>query len=135
MCDRIGIIVSGKLVALGSSQVLKQTYGKHYRLVLQVDEEMRQAISSGSESALLNERVHHFVTTLIEPSALLESKTGGGSILHTYVYQVPMQESTIQMGQIFKTLEENRHRLNIVDYSLSQPTLEQVFLSLSKIYK
>jgi hypothetical protein len=52
-------------------------------------------------------------------SAVLMSENGG-----LLTYQVPRRE--MKMGVAFTELENNKARLNIEDYSVAQPTLEQV---------
>ena len=37
-----------------------------------------------------------------------------------------------KLSHIFRTIEEARDRLSIVDYTISQTSLEQVFLSFAK---
>jgi ATP-binding cassette subfamily A (ABC1) protein 3 len=48
-------------------------------------------------------------------------------------YDVPSAD--IRLGALFHMLEKNRRDVDIVDYSVSQTTLEQVFISLSKHQK
>ena len=49
----------------------------------------------------------------------------------TLAYEIP-QEST-QLSQVFTALEEKRVEFGITDYSVSQTTLEQVFLRFAQI--
>jgi hypothetical protein len=53
------------------------------------------------------------------PSAVLMSENGG-----LITYQIPREE--MKMGLAFTELENNKTRLCIEDYSVAQPTLEQV---------
>lgn len=46
-------------------------------------------------------------------------------------YELPRGKE-ISWSQLFDTLERMSHQLNIADYSLSQTTLEQIFLQFSK---
>lgn len=47
-----------------------------------------------------------------------------------YSCQVPQSECSI--GRLFKTLIENQKRLEIEDFSVSQTTLEDVFLFFAR---
>ena len=38
----------------------------------------------------------------------------------------------LDLAEIFRTMEENKDRLDIFDYSVSQCTLEQIFLQFAK---
>ena len=44
----------------------------------------------------------------------------------TVIYQIPFQG--VSWSQWFRQLEEKKQRLNIIDYSVSQTTLQQVFV-------
>ena len=44
----------------------------------------------------------------------------------TVIYHVPFEG--VSWSQLFWQWEENKQRLNIIDYSVSQTTLEQVFV-------
>ena len=43
---------------------------------------------------------------------------------------VPIEQGTL--GQVFDVIESNRVALGIVDYTISQPSLEQVFLQFAR---
>eukprot|EP01090_Pellita_catalonica_P003861 TRINITY_DN13553_c0_g1_i1.p1 TRINITY_DN13553_c0_g1~~TRINITY_DN13553_c0_g1_i1.p1 ORF type:complete len:131 (+),score=18.01 TRINITY_DN13553_c0_g1_i1:22-393(+) len=47
-----------------------------------------------------------------------------------YHYEVPQDEVTL--SQLFGQIQDNKLDLQIEDYSVSQPTLEQIFLSQTK---
>jgi hypothetical protein len=61
-----------------------------------------------------------FVTRMF-PTASLISENGG-----LFTYRIPKNEA--KMGLAFGELEVNKEALQIEDYSLAQPTLEQVFI-------
>lgn len=46
LCDRIGIIVGGKMECIGSSKELKSRYGMSYRLTIQAPTESRDQMIS-----------------------------------------------------------------------------------------
>lgn len=45
-------------------------------------------------------------------------------------FYIPL--SSIKWSQIFGLMERNRHELNVEDYSISQTTLEEIFLDFAK---
>jgi hypothetical protein len=109
LCKRIGIMVHGQLRALGTKQHLKNKFGSGFELVVKliVKDFERQMDELGK-----------FVVGMF-PSAAMISENGG-----LVTYQIPLQE--MKMGLAFTKLEENKEKLCIEDYSVAQPTLEQV---------
>jgi len=63
------------------------------------------------------------------PNALLLEQHGS-----KYHYELSTEDShdTHQLATIFSVLQEHKEDLRIEDYSVSQPTLEQIFLKLTK---
>lgn len=49
------------------------------------------------------------------------------------VYHIP--QTTLKWSQMIGIMEDNKEALKIQDYSLGQPSLEQVFLSFTKYNK
>ncbi|MBZ3879737.1 ATP-binding cassette sub-family A member 9, partial [Sciurus carolinensis] len=98
VCDRVAIMVSGRLKCIGSIQHLKSKFGKDYLL------EMKVKTPENVEA------LHAEILRLFPQAARQES-------IQTHMYFDPSA-----VKQSFR-LEE---------YSLSQSTLEQVFLELSK---
>lgn len=69
------------------------------------------------------EAVHQFMS-LKFPNSRLEEEH-----LTRVKYSIPVKDFTL--SQVFGTLENEKDRLGLEDYSVSQSTLEQVFLSLA----
>ncbi|KAM6174538.1 ATP-binding cassette sub-family A member 6 [Erethizon dorsatum] len=113
LCDRVAIMVSGRLRCVGSIQHLKRKFGKDYILELKVKEP--------SEVPLV-----HTEILKIFPQAAQQERYS--SLL---TYKLPVRD-VYPLSQAFHKLEEVKHSFNLEDYSLSQCTLEKVFLELSK---
>ncbi|XP_066442093.1 ATP-binding cassette sub-family A member 9-like [Eleutherodactylus coqui] len=111
VCDRVAIMVSGKLRCIGSIQQLKSKFGKGYLLEIKVKDSQNV------------DEIHQAVTRLF-PDAARQDRF---SVL--LVYKIPMA-NVKSLSQAFLHLEEAKHLYNIEEYSFSQPTLEQVFLEL-----
>ena len=62
----------------------------------------------------------------ILPGAVMEETHGG------YFRMKVQSNRQLDLAEIFRTMEENRDRLDIFDYSVSQCTLEQIFLQFAK---
>ncbi|XP_068120401.1 ABC-type organic anion transporter ABCA8-like isoform X2 [Hyperolius riggenbachi] len=113
VCDRVAIMVSGKLRCIGSIQQLKSKFGKGYLLEMKV------------KDSLQADELHHVVTKMF-PQAARQDRFS--SLL---VYKIPMGDVR-SLSQAFLQLEEAKRTYNIEEYSFSQSTLEQVFLELVK---
>lgn len=106
LCSRVGIMVNGEFRCLGSPQQLKSTYGKGYRLKVRV--------SSHPEA------VREYVRQNFVDSVLKEDNYS------TLVYQLPT--AGMELSKAFELMEKARETLDIQDYSLSQTTLDDVFI-------
>lgn len=111
LCRRIGIMVLGQLRAIGTKQHLKTKLGSGYELVAKL-----KTVDHRAAFATLDNFVHS-----IFPAAKFLSDNGG-----LITFQIP--KDTMNMGLIFSALEEHKERLCIENYSVAQPTLEQVFI-------
>ncbi|XP_042822594.1 ATP-binding cassette sub-family A member 6 [Panthera tigris] len=113
ICDRVAIMVSGRLRCIGSIQHLKNKLGKDYVLELKVKESsqvtwVQAEILKLFPQAAQQERCSSFLA-----------------------YKIPLAD-VYPLSQTFHKLEAVKHKFNLEEYSLSQCTLEKVFLELSK---
>ncbi|KAM8773979.1 ABC-type organic anion transporter ABCA8-like [Rhynchonycteris naso] len=113
VCDRVAIMVSGKLRCIGSIQQLKSKFGKDYLLEMKV-KTPRQV-----------EPLHTEILRLFPQAARQERYS------YLMVYKLPV-EDVRPLAQAFFKLERVKQSFDLEEYSLSQSTLEQVFLELSK---
>ncbi len=109
LCRRIGIMVQGQVRALGSKLHLKNKYGSGFELTVKL-----QAIDFEKEIDELGK----FVTSLF-PSAFVLAQNGG-----LVTYQIPKEE--MKMSVAFEQLHAKREALCIEEFTVAQPTLEQV---------
>jgi len=114
LCTRLAIMVNGQLKCIGSLQELKSRYGQGYNVIIKsLDNTADKSILSGFM------RMHF-------SDAKLEEEHQG--MLN---YTIP-KTATVTWSKIFSLLENNKESANIADYSVSQTTLEQVFLSFAR---
>ncbi|XP_031243982.1 ATP-binding cassette sub-family A member 3-like isoform X2 [Mastomys coucha] len=111
LCTRLSIMVHGKLTCLGSPQYLKNKFGNIYILKIKVKSE-----------ETLNE-FKNFITLTFPGSELKQENQG---ILN---YYIPSKDNS--WGKMFGILEKAKEQFNLEDYSISQITLDQVFLSFA----
>ena len=113
VCDHIGIMVNGALQCMGTSQHLKSRFGVGYSLELQTEED--------SEAI---DRVKRFVLEMVSQPVLEESFAGKSR------WSLP--RGRFNLPTLFRELVNSRERLRLRDFSLSQATLEGVFISFAK---
>ncbi|KAK7833304.1 hypothetical protein U0070_017303, partial [Myodes glareolus] len=111
LCTRLSIMVKGKLTCLGSPQYLKNKFGNIYILKAKVK----------SVETLKDFKI--FITLTFPGSKLKQENQG---ILH---YYIPSKDNS--WGKLFGILEKAKEQFNLEDYSISQITLEQVFLAFA----
>ncbi|XP_048344338.1 cholesterol transporter ABCA5 isoform X1 [Sphaerodactylus townsendi] len=116
ICDRVAILVSGKLRCIGTVQHLKSKFGKGYYLEIK----LKEVPDTKLKERLQREILHIF------PNA--NHQESFASIL---AYKVP-KEDVHSLALSFSKLEEAKHAFNIEEYSFSQATLEQVFVELAR---
>jgi len=111
LCTRIAIMVNGQLQCLGSPQHLKSKFGDGYTLIAKVIDDniapLREHVEQNFPGSALKDSHHGLVQ-----------------------YHIPRSPS-VSLSALFSTMEEVRGRLSVEDYSISQTTLEQVFISFA----
>lgn len=116
VCDRVAIMVSGRLRCIGTVQHLKSKYGKGYFLEIKLKDWIED---------LEVDRLQREVQCIFPNASRQESFS---TIL---AYKIP-KEDVQSLSQSFSKLEEAKHTFAIEEYSFSQATLEQVFVELTK---
>ncbi|XP_069915557.1 ATP-binding cassette sub-family A member 13 [Oryctolagus cuniculus] len=109
LCTRLAVMVRGSFSCLGSPEHIKDRFGDGYAVKVWLCKEAR-APSPVSDCLNL-----HFPGTQFK-----------GQRLNLLEYQVPRRWGCL--ADLFKVLENNKATLNIEHYSVSQTSLEQVFL-------
>ncbi|UJR08477.1 hypothetical protein I4U23_012744 [Adineta vaga] len=117
VCNRLGIMVSGQLACLGTIQHLKSKFGQGYTI------EIKVRSNFGDPNVAPIENIQRFL--LSQRKLKVEVKETTHS---TGIFQIG--EST--PAELFQLLEENKQQLNVETYTISQTTLEQIFLSFGK---
>ncbi|CAF0704109.1 unnamed protein product [Brachionus calyciflorus] len=124
LCTKLGIMVNGQFQCFGNIQKLKSKYGKGYSLILKC-----RMLPSMNDLLIdqLVKKVETFVQDSI-PNAVLKDRQQ-----QTLFYQIMIEnEGNFSIARIFDLIETNKQALSLETYSLSQTSLEQVFLSFAK---
>ncbi|XP_043312515.1 phospholipid-transporting ATPase ABCA3-like [Cervus canadensis] len=114
LCTKLAIMVKGKFMCLGSPQHLKNKFGNVYILKVKINTDEK-------ENKL--EDFKTFMETTFPGSELKDENQG---IIN---YYVPSKNNS--WGEMFGILEEAKEEFNLEDYSISQITLEEVFLTFA----
>ncbi|XP_037671050.1 ATP-binding cassette sub-family A member 3-like [Choloepus didactylus] len=115
LCTRLAIMVKGKFVCLGSPQHLKNKFGNVYILKIKMK-------TGTDEDKIKNFK--NFVENTFPGSAINQENQG---IIN---YYIPSKDNS--WGKMFGIMEKAKKQYDIEDYSISQITLEQVFLTFAK---
>ena len=113
LCTRLAIMVNGRLKCLGSPQHLKHKFGEGYTLLARVS-------SNTPDTAPLKQ----FIESSFPGSVLKDEHQG---MVHYHI-----RDTSITWAQLFGAIERVKLNFNIEDYSVSQTTLEQVFLNFAR---
>ncbi|KAF7230341.1 phospholipid-transporting ATPase ABCA1 isoform X1 [Nothobranchius furzeri] len=113
LCTRMAIMVNGCFKCLGSIQHLKNRFGDGYTVIVRV---------GGFPPAL--KPVEDFIEQTFQGSVLKEKHH------NTLQYQLPYTPGAL--ANIFSQFTSHQQRLGLEDYSVSQTTLDQVFVNFAK---
>uniref|UniRef100_A0A8D0TN67 ABC transporter domain-containing protein n=1 Tax=Sus scrofa TaxID=9823 RepID=A0A8D0TN67_PIG len=118
ICTRLAIMVQGKFKCLGSPQHLKHKFGNIYNLTAKIK------IDNNEDK---QKEFKDFIATTFPGNILNQDHQG------IIGYYIPSKG--ICWGKVFHIMEEAKALFNLVDYSISQITLEQIFLTFANIDK
>ncbi|OIW35226.1 P-loop containing nucleoside triphosphate hydrolase protein [Coniochaeta ligniaria NRRL 30616] len=126
LATRAAILSRGRLLAVGTTQVLRERYADLYHVHLVL------ASAPGSSEGEM-EGVEEWVRGQFG-DVVFEGQSLGGQVK----FMVPNgaaaagRERGAGMGRVVEVLEEKRGEIGLADYSIGAPTLERVFLSVVK---
>eukprot|EP00211_Chloroparvula_japonica_P005241 CAMPEP_0119123880 /NCGR_PEP_ID=MMETSP1310-20130426/3669_1 /TAXON_ID=464262 /ORGANISM="Genus nov. species nov., Strain RCC2339" /LENGTH=910 /DNA_ID=CAMNT_0007113751 /DNA_START=377 /DNA_END=3109 /DNA_ORIENTATION=+ len=110
LCDRIGIMTLGRMRCLGTSLYLKNRYGSGYLLATQYSEGARDESLAFVQS--------------ICPSATIRDDFPGHMTLS-------FTRGDIALSSLFQSMAQNAKNHGIVDWGLTQTSLEDAFLAVA----
>ena len=128
LCTRVAIMVSGQFQCLGSTQHLKAKFSEGYSLVvkLRVSRVIDES-SAASLEAKTRALTEHIKSTF--PGSELKDQHHGR--IHYHIAPTP----GLRWARLFGTVENSRSRYDIEDYSISQTTLEQIFIGFARMQR
>ncbi|XP_047446367.1 retinal-specific phospholipid-transporting ATPase ABCA4-like isoform X2 [Mugil cephalus] len=116
LCTRLAIMVNGTFKCLGTIQHLKYKFGDGYVVTMKI-----KAAKGGPSPEL--EPVETFMENSF-PGCVQREKH-----YNTLQYEI----ASSSLARIFQLVVANKERLSIEDYSVSQTTLDQVFVNFAKL--
>ncbi|XP_063533945.1 phospholipid-transporting ATPase ABCA3-like [Cydia strobilella] len=122
LCSRLTIMVNGNFQCLGTPQHLKNNFSEGFTLTIKMkmDEESTDSIAGARGIAA----VKCYVETNFTAPKLMEEYQG----LLTYY----LPDRSVAWSKMFGTMERCRQHHDVEDYTISQTTLEQIFLQFTK---
>jgi len=119
LCQRVGIMVGGRFRCLGTTAHLKSKYGDGFQLDSNVH---------GSEA---QQAFQQFVIETWPGSRLIEWHD------QAMKFHIPKSigdsaGARISIGSMFKVMEGVKEKFSIREYSVSETTLDQIFISFAK---
>ncbi|OUM59225.1 hypothetical protein PIROE2DRAFT_47273 [Piromyces sp. E2] len=112
LCDRVGMLVNGELLAIGSPTHLKMKFGNTYTLDIHCP-----------DVTVVDEWIKKDIPKMNEEGVSCEIKSDK-RIKYTF-------KMTDHHSEIFKVMEEYKVKNVVTDYSYSQTSLEDVFLKFA----
>ncbi|XP_034738177.1 phospholipid-transporting ATPase ABCA1 isoform X2 [Etheostoma cragini] len=115
LCTRMAIMVNGRFQCLGSVQHLKNRFGNGYTIILRLADPQFNLDSCP-------------ISTYMKSSfPSIELKERHQSVLQ---YQLPSHACCL--ARVFEVLANNYEEMGVIDFSVSQTTLDQVFVNFAK---
>ena len=112
---RIGIISLGKMKCIGTPLFLIEKFGKYMNITLV------------KEEGAINEDIIHFINNNISDAQF-------ESLSEEIMVRIPKNnfgKEGVSLNSFFENLDQNLNELKIKSYSVSMPTLEDVFLNVA----
>ncbi len=118
LCTRLAIMVNGQFKCLGGTQHLKNKFGEGYTLLAKL---------GGAEDATIDVNTRNLM-------AFIEETFPGSSLkdIHQGYIHYQINSEGLSWAKVFGTMETAKERYTIDDYSVSQTTLDQVFINFAR---
>ncbi|GBP90838.1 ATP-binding cassette sub-family A member 3 [Eumeta japonica] len=116
LCTRLTVMVNGRLNCLGTLQHLKNKFSQGYTVVVKC--------KPGAERDVTVDAVNAYIKANFHDSRLIDTYLG----ICTYY----VSDADVAWWQMFDVMERAKSKFAVDDYSVTQTTLEQVFLQFTK---
>jgi len=127
LCSRIGIMVKGRLVCLGSAAHLKSVHGAGYQFDI--------AFKPGADLKVAAQQIASFVKQRF-PDGVRITDGGNRSSAPAEAFRQRMKfrlpKDVMPISGLFREVEQHREELQLSEYSVSETTLDQIFINFAK---
>ncbi|KAF9424045.1 hypothetical protein HW555_000754 [Spodoptera exigua] len=125
LCSRLTIMVNGRFQCFGTPQHLKNKYSEGFTLIIKMKMEDRDNDTASINSSRSTvDAIKEYVGQNFQNPRIMEEYQG----LLTYY----LPDRSMAWSRMFGVMERAKRDLEIEDYSISQTTLEQIFLQFTK---
>uniref|UniRef100_UPI00358EF626 phospholipid-transporting ATPase ABCA3-like isoform X2 n=1 Tax=Myxine glutinosa TaxID=7769 RepID=UPI00358EF626 len=124
LCTRLAIMVNGRFQCLGSTQQLKNTYGSGYTLLTKLRSAVAVHDLPEDDADAQHARFKAFIKSIFPGSCIKDE--------HQCLLHYHLDSSGVTWAEVFGIMEKAKEDFALEDYSVSQITLEQVFLSFAQ---
>ena len=128
LCTRMAIMVNGRFQCLGSAQYIKAKFGEGYSLIMKLRVRKADQESSAASLEAKTRALMDFVDRTFPGSQLKDQHHG---LVHYRIGRTP----GLTWGRLFGAVESARSTYNIEDYSISQTTLEEIFIGFAQMQR
>merc|ERR1740123_1701305 len=136
LCSRIGIMVNGQLVCLGSAPHLKAVHGYGFQFEVTFNAEANLKNANLRLRAFLaqrfgrNEDAHVGRAHLRCEEGNVDENADPCDFQQRVKCRLP--KGMLPISEMFREVEAHRTELNISEYSISETTLEQIFIHFAR---
>jgi len=125
ICTRMGILVNGRFLCLGSLQHLRDRFSDGYTLTIKLK---RSADTETPEQQ--QERIEKLKTFISQtfPQSVLKDQ-------HENLINYEIKTRVIKWSEMFGVMERAKVEYEIEDYSVGQATLEQLFIGFARMQR
>ncbi|CAD7939098.1 unnamed protein product [Amoebophrya sp. A25] len=131
-CDRVGILVRGRLECLGRTEQIKEKYGSGYHLEISIPKP--EGPQPGEKAKDLQESLCGSVEDLRAQDIILLEELSISETSSRLTFELHGQKGKkLKLAPIFRWCLKKQESGELIEYGLGQPTLEQVFLRFARI--
>ena len=125
ICTRMGILVNGRFLCLGSLQHLRDRFSDGYTLVIKL-----QRSSTTGKPEQQQERIEKLKTFISQtfPESVLKDH-------HENLLNYEVKTRVIKWSEMFGVMERAKSEYEVEDYSVRQTTLEQIFIGFARLQR
>ena len=151
LCDRIGIILKGKIRCLGSQYKLKNNYGKGFKLCINLKPFTVESKKNNDDNIIIDDRDEKIGFFFDKDKIKEQNRINDQRInkISEFLNEIFIKNCTLmekhrsaviyEIGSdvfnpelLFKKLEEQKEELEITNWAISQVDLEDIFIKLTE---